>query len=174
MPPFPPRPPNPADLVQPLLNLWNRSTNNNRQAGTSPAASEDPNAQPPAYSRGWGPSSSDYHQPHDPYASSQAKYRLAEEAEARVIEKEAELERLHEAIALAAETGTGQGSSSNGKAAASGGVLKLEAEAQAVERELAELVKEMERLRTEADEEFAKELAREEERALREVERGGY
>jgi hypothetical protein len=43
----------------------------------------------------------------------------------------------------------------------------MEAEALAVEREIDELARVMERLRTEADEEFARELAEEEERAAR-------
>ncbi|KAL2134115.1 hypothetical protein VTI74DRAFT_1002 [Chaetomium olivicolor] len=90
------------------------------------------------------------------HAASQAKYRAAWEMEAKVVEKEAELIKLHERIAeelSAAESIQGPS--------------KMEAEAMAVEKELEELAKQMEKLRTEADEEYARELAEEEERRVR-------
>ncbi|KAK4249076.1 hypothetical protein C7999DRAFT_13007 [Corynascus novoguineensis] len=98
------------------------------------------------------------------YAASQAKYQAAWEMEARVAEKEAELLKLHERIAQDQSIGGGTSGEEKGQAA---GPSKMEAEAAAVEREIDELAREMERLRTEADEEFARELAAEEEKAAR-------
>lgn len=92
------------------------------------------------------------------YPASQAKYQAAWEMEAKVAEKEAELTALHERLVEEEHH-----QDNNGK----GGMSKMEAEAVAVEREIEELGRQLERLRTEADEEFARELEKEEERAYR-------
>ncbi|KAK4121314.1 hypothetical protein N657DRAFT_635898 [Parathielavia appendiculata] len=112
------------------------------------------------------------------YPESQAKYQAAWEMEARVAEKEAELLQLHERIAEEEQEQAQEQEQQHGAAAASDGVdekekrkggqkSKIHAEAEAVEREIEELAREMERLRTEADEEFARALAEEEERRFR-------
>lgn len=85
------------------------------------------------------------------------KYKAAEEVEGRLNEKEIELARLHERMALqlqerGSETGNGWPSAEQEKE-----VLRME-------REIEELGLSYEKLRTEADEEFARELAEEEER----------
>lgn len=131
-----------------------------------------------------------HHHPEDPlhdegvsgggggaYPASQAKYQAAWEMEAKVAEKEAELLALHERIVeeqqhnIETQTQRQAEKSSSGKGEKGGGSgagpSKMEAEAVAVEREIEELARVMERLRTEADEEFARELAEEEERAYR-------
>jgi hypothetical protein len=90
--------------------------------------------------------------------------------EAKVAEKEAELVALHERIAEDYHYQPGGGSSSTGGEKPRGGgsgPSKMEAEAVAVEKEIEELAKVMEKLRTEADEEFARELMEEEERGVR-------
>ncbi|KAG7289754.1 hypothetical protein NEMBOFW57_006130 [Staphylotrichum longicolle] len=113
------------------------------------------------------------------YPASQAKYQAAWEMEAKVAEKEAELLALHERIVeeqqhnietqtqRQAEKSSSSGKGEKGGGSGGAGPSKMEAEAVAVEREIEELARVMERLRTEADEEFARELAEEEERAYR-------
>ncbi|GAB1315168.1 hypothetical protein MFIFM68171_05378 [Madurella fahalii] len=104
------------------------------------------------------------------------KYKAASDLEAELMVKEAELFKLHEAIALeqAARAGgsrSGGGSPPYSDADGSGKFEKKlsskEEEALAMEREIEALAATMEALRTEADEEFARELAEEETRRAR-------
>ncbi|KAK4158545.1 hypothetical protein C8A00DRAFT_10704 [Chaetomidium leptoderma] len=88
------------------------------------------------------------------YTASQAKYEAAWNLEAKVADKEAELLKMHERIA---EDHTGDGGGEKGPS-------KMEVEAWAVEKEIEALAKAMELMRTQADEEYARELAAEEER----------
>ncbi|KAK3996708.1 hypothetical protein QBC44DRAFT_317420 [Cladorrhinum sp. PSN332] len=90
-----------------------------------------------------------------PSPISASKYKAADEISDQLSTKEAELLKLHESIALELEnspSGSGWPSAEKEKE-----VLKME-------REIEELGVSLEKLRTEADEEFARELAMEEER----------
>ncbi|KAK4219708.1 hypothetical protein QBC37DRAFT_409577 [Rhypophila decipiens] len=100
------------------------------------------------------------------HVSSQEKYKVADELEAQLIEKETELFKLHEAIALAADTDVAASSSSS-----RGGEPTMSSDARArnekqmlatrdLEMEVEDLAKQMALMRTEADAEYAKELAR--------------
>ncbi|KAL2016000.1 hypothetical protein VTK56DRAFT_4446 [Thermocarpiscus australiensis] len=94
---------------------------------------------------------------HPNHAASQAKYKAARDVEEQVALKQAELLKLHERIAEE------PGASRDGKKGG-GRPAKLEVEALAVEKEIEALAGVMEKLRTEADEEYARELAAEETR----------
>ncbi|KAM7187977.1 hypothetical protein V8F33_010934 [Rhypophila sp. PSN 637] len=100
------------------------------------------------------------------HVSSQEKYKVADELEAQLIEKETELFKLHEAIALAADADAAASSSSS-----RGGEPTMSSDARArnekqilatrdLEMEIEDLAKQMALMRTEADAEYAKELAR--------------
>lgn len=91
------------------------------------------------------------------YKISTAKYEEAEAVEIQVAAKEEELLKVHEAIALEAGRNRKGG---EGKSTAEKDALKIE-------KEIEELGKTLDRLRTEADEAFAKELAEEEQRGYR-------
>jgi hypothetical protein len=147
-----------TEFANPLFNLWGGGGHNTNNTNQTPGA--------------WPSDNNHNHTPNDEgiastapppaYTPSQAKYKAAWDMEAKVAEKEAELLKLHERIA----EGYG-GSGGQGEKGTDGGPSKLETEAVAVEREVEELARAMERLRTEADEEFARELAEEEERGFR-------
>jgi hypothetical protein len=151
-----------TEFANPLFNLWGGGGHNTNNTNQTPGA--------------WPSDNNHNHTPNDEgiastapppaYSPSQAKYKAAWDMEAKVAEKEAELLKLHERIAegySAASGGGGGGQGETGKE----GPSKLETEALAVGREVEELARAMERLRTEADEEFARELAEEEERGFR-------
>ncbi|KAK3358893.1 hypothetical protein B0T25DRAFT_78999 [Lasiosphaeria hispida] len=95
------------------------------------------------------------------HRASQAKYRAADDLEARVALKESELLRLHEAVAREQEAAYRAGEAARGDVKAKPGA---EQNALALEREIDGLARDMARMRTEADEEFARELAEEERR----------
>ncbi|KAK0635883.1 hypothetical protein B0T17DRAFT_517555 [Bombardia bombarda] len=117
------------------------------------------------------------------HQASQAKYKAAEALEAKVVQKEEELMEMHERMALEDQAfalaeldrgGGGEkgnhGSDEKNTAAGSGGARtnSYMVKARRLEEELIALSESLERLRTEADEEYAKELGAEE------VRRGGY
>ena len=177
MPPMPPMPSMPAMPAMPHMppmphggippppgydSPWNTRAAGGE--GDDAATSRTPGAWP----------SDDKHQHHEnqhdegvaAYPVSQSKYQAAWEMEAKVAEKEAELLALHERLVEDEHHGNG-GGGGNGKGNGGGGLSKMEAEAVAVEREIEELARELERLRTDADEEFARELEKEDERAYR-------
>ncbi|KAL1842156.1 hypothetical protein VTJ49DRAFT_5929 [Mycothermus thermophilus] len=168
--PPPPPPPHPPQPPQAPYHLHPFSPPNNDPTAPPPSYTSSPTqqGQPPP---GGNQPYTYFNTPNpDPLVS--GRYRAVWEAEARVAEKEEELMRLHKAIALAEFLGNDEAAAAAGSSSAGGGekkpgtgsgVLKLEAEAKAVQRELEELVKELEMARIEADEEFAKELARQEE-----------
>ncbi|KAK4448260.1 hypothetical protein QBC34DRAFT_407839 [Podospora aff. communis PSN243] len=116
---------------------------------------------------GVGPSTTPGAWPGDDYSvdrhhhHSQAKYKAAADLEAQVIAKEAELLKMHEAIALGEEERRRSGQSVPGDHKVQTDVetntLRLETEIEALARSMAQL-------RTEADEEYARELAEEERR----------
>jgi hypothetical protein len=113
------------------------------------------------------------------YTGYQAKYKAAGDVEAKIMDKEAELLKLHERIVeerLAANANAGQYGGSSSSSSSKGddgsekekhGPSKMEAEVLAVQKEIDGLARTMEKLRTEADEEFARELAEEEQRQAR-------
>ena len=88
--------------------------------------------------------------------ASWAKYKEVGELEVKIAEKESELVSVHEAMTTL-EDGGGKGQG------------KLETEAGALENEIEALVRSMNRLRTEADEELVREMVADE---TRETERG--
>ncbi|KAK4224426.1 hypothetical protein QBC38DRAFT_371125 [Podospora fimiseda] len=90
-----------------------------------------------------------------PSPISASKYKAADEISDQLAAKEAELLRLHESIALELE---------NSLSEACWPSAEQEKEALRMEREIEELGLNLEKLRTEADEEFARELAMEEEK----------
>jgi hypothetical protein len=152
-----------TEFTNPLFNLWGGGGHNTNNTNQAPGA--------------WPSDNNHNHVPNDEgiastapppsYTASQAKYQAAWDMEAKVAEKEAELLKLHERIAegYSVEDRSGGGSGQGEKGTE--GPSKIETEALAVEREVEELARAMERLRTEADEEFARELAKEEERGFR-------
>ncbi|KAK3327136.1 hypothetical protein B0T19DRAFT_420873 [Cercophora scortea] len=100
-----------------------------------------------------------------PPRASQTKRQAAEEVEAQVIQKEAELVQLHETIAREQEEhelelSRNRGVEADGKTPTSPSARELET--MRMEQEVERLARDMVRLRTEADEEFARELAEEE------------
>ncbi|KAK1756850.1 hypothetical protein QBC47DRAFT_377834 [Echria macrotheca] len=101
------------------------------------------------------------------HRASQAKYRAAEGLEKQIAAKEAELLRVHEAIARGEEEARNRGSGSDNKNQG-GGDHKIQTPAETnafrLETEIEALGRSMAQLRTEADEEFARELAEEEQR----------
>ncbi|KAK3905120.1 hypothetical protein C8A05DRAFT_13049 [Staphylotrichum tortipilum] len=196
MPHMPPMPPPPFDATQPrsapavpggfpnpLAAFWNNwaGGNNNNNPNTSANNNNNNNHnQPPGAwldtkDRDTNPPPSEGvfdHRPslqdHIRYPVSAGKYQAAWVVEARVAEKEAELVALHERIAEDYHYRDNSGSGEKARGGGSTGPSsKMDAEAVAVEKEIEELARVMERLRTEADEEFARELAEEEERGLR-------
>ncbi|KXX81947.1 hypothetical protein MMYC01_201129 [Madurella mycetomatis] len=106
---------------------------------------------------------------------SREKYKAASDLEAELMVKEAELFRLHEAIALeqtARESGGSGGRpppyrDTDGDGDCEKKLSDKEREALAMQTEIEALAATMETLRTEADEEFARELAEEETRRAR-------
>ncbi|KAK0720895.1 hypothetical protein B0H67DRAFT_577650 [Lasiosphaeris hirsuta] len=94
------------------------------------------------------------------HRASQAKYRAADNLEVHVALKESQLLRLHETIALEREAANRAGEARGDVKAKPG----AEQDALALEREIDGLSRDMARMRTEADEEFARELAEEERR----------
>jgi hypothetical protein len=155
-----------TEFANPLFNLWggggghNTNTNNTNQP---PCAWPSDNNNHKHTPNDEGIASTG---PPPAYTASQAKYKAAWDMEAKVAEKEAELLKLHERIGEGYSAGSGGGGGGQGETGKEG-PSKLETEAVAVEREVEELARAMERLRTEADEEFARELAEEEERGFR-------
>lgn len=150
MPPPPPPPPPPFYPVAPSRDLDPNHPHSAPPVSGFPHSPFDPFSAPGGGeedgARGGGGDSKAKH------AASRAKYRAVAEAEERLEQKEAELFALHERIAEE-RSARGGGETS---------LSKAEVEALAVEREIDELGKTLERLRTEADEEFARELAEEE------------
>ena len=145
----PPGPPwSPMGLGQ-LFGGWGGHTNvpGGQTQGTTNVGATTPGAWP-----------GDNHGVDRHHEVSQAKYKAAMDIEARVIAKEAELLKLHEAIALEEEKKRTSGQSQKGDHKAQLGVEH------GLETEIEELGRVMARLRTEADEEYARELAEEERR----------
>lgn len=134
-------PPPTADFANLNIGLFNPFSQETRTPGAWPA--EEP----------------DYH------AASQAKYKAAADVEAQLEQKEAELIQLHER--LAHDHDAGQRSGGDGKPADGKQQSETEAAAWEAEKELEALAVVYERLRTEADEEFARELEEEEKRGVR-------
>lgn len=102
------------------------------------------------------------------HRASQAKYRAADELEEQLIQKETELFKLHEAIALAADAdadgdaGSSFSAGRNTSAAGNPRSAKNEKQrlaARDLEEEIHDLGKRMALMRTEADAEYARELA---------------
>jgi len=102
----------------------------------------------------------------DTYGASLAKYKVVRDLEAKIANKEFELLGVHQAISLdEEEKQPAGGESSHGESNRDGkGQTKLETEASTLENEIDALTRSMKQLRTEADEEFAKEMAADEER----------
>lgn len=110
----------------------------------------------------------DYNDTATNHATSQAKYKAAKVLELQLEHKEAELMQLHEQLAREHDAGQGSNSGSGNKPT-DGKNKASEAETAAweAEKEMEALAVAYERLLTEADEEFAKELGEEEKRRVR-------
>ncbi|KAM7207580.1 hypothetical protein V8F20_002058 [Naviculisporaceae sp. PSN 640] len=98
------------------------------------------------------------------HRASQAKYKAADDLEEQLIQKETELFKLHEAIALAADADADAGSCSSRSHPASSDAPSAKTEKQRLaardlEEEIEGLAQRMALMRTEADAEYAKELA---------------
>ncbi|KAK3942252.1 hypothetical protein QBC46DRAFT_256774 [Diplogelasinospora grovesii] len=91
------------------------------------------------------------------HRASETKYREAENLESQLEQKEVELIRVHERMAHVWDEESNHAEKSKS-------VLELTTRQSQLERELESLTQSMTRLRTEADAEFARELAQEEER----------
>ncbi|KAK0652981.1 hypothetical protein B0T16DRAFT_407181 [Cercophora newfieldiana] len=150
----PPGPPwSPMGLGQ-LFGGWGGQNQSEGQTqGTTQVRDADPSTTPGAWPN-------DDHGIDRQHRPSQAKYKAAADLEAQVVAKESELIRVHEAIVLEEEEkrNTGRG----------GGDHKMQTDAETkvhrLECEIEALARSMAQLRTEADEEFARELADEERR----------
>ncbi|KAK1836002.1 hypothetical protein QBC39DRAFT_340193 [Podospora conica] len=97
----------------------------------------------------------------DAYRASREKYKVVRDLEDKIAGKESELIGVHEAITLEDEEKRQGGEKGKGKEK---GQSKLETDAITLENEIEALTRSMNQLRTEADEEFAKELVADEER----------
>ncbi|KAK0619246.1 hypothetical protein B0T14DRAFT_203438 [Immersiella caudata] len=168
MPPIPPVPPFPHFMGGPspqargpagapwspmglghLFGGWGGQNEGTTQANNGAGPSTTPGAWP-----------GDDHGVDRQHQHSQAKYKAAADLEAQVIAKEVELLKMHEAIALEEEKWR-SGHKVNGDHKIQTDVetktLQLETEIEALARSMAQL-------RTQADEEYARELAEEERR----------
>ena len=97
----------------------------------------------------------------DTHRASLAKYKVVRDLEAQIAGKESELIGVHEAITLEDEEKRHAG----GKGSRDGkGQTRLETDAVTLENEIEALSRSMNQLRTEADEEFVKEMVADEER----------
>ncbi|KAK0726978.1 hypothetical protein B0T26DRAFT_639770 [Lasiosphaeria miniovina] len=133
---------------------WDSSAANHRPAGSWPTDDNDINV--------------------NSYGASQAKYQAARELEAQVARKEAELLALHEILALEQEQEAAQwakksnssssSSSSNNSNSNAASRSPTELAALQMERDIDALAADLDRLRTEADEAFARELEAEDRR----------
>lgn len=97
------------------------------------------------------------------HVASQAKYKAANDLEEQLVQKETELFKLHEAVALAADADADARSSSLGNHSTSDAPSakneKQRLAARDLEEEIEDLAKRMALMRTEADAEYARELA---------------
>jgi len=104
---------------------------------------------------------SDEHGVNRHHRPSQAKYKAAADLEAQVVAKEAELIKMHEAVALEEEQKRNSGRTGGGdhkmQTNVETNVYRLECEIEALSRSMTQL-------RTQADEEYARELADEDRR----------
>lgn len=96
----------------------------------------------------------------DAHRASLAKYKAVRDLEAKIAGKESELIGVHEAITLEEEKRHAGGKGGRDEK----GQSKLETEAVTLENEIEALSRSMNQLRTEADEEFVKEMVADEER----------
>jgi hypothetical protein len=169
MPPMPPMPPVPPVPPVPHLQVrgpggplwspmglgqmfggWGGQNEGTTQANNGVGPSTTPGAWP-----------GDDHGVDRQHHHSQAKYKAAADLEAQVIAKEAELLKMHEAIALEEEEKRRNGQRAHGDHKMQ---TDLETNTLHLETEIEALARSMAQLRTEADEEYARELAEEERR----------
>jgi len=97
----------------------------------------------------------------DAHHASLTKYKVVKDLEAKIFSKESELLKVHEAITLDEEEKRhAGGEGSKGKKPQT----RLETDALTLENEIEALTRSMKQLRTEADEEFAREIMANDER----------